>query len=214
MMKAKVLLFLVVGLICTGSALAINVPDGDLDTPVLADGTWDYVNTIRDTLGGSWSHTYYAGSPWIANNYSYVGYDYPGMGHTGAQWVDLNAGYIHQTLTGETYQEGVTYELSIWAKTGTEDQGLYFYLLDGTNSDDGWSGATTLMGTALVPVPVSDWTEYSATYEATAADAGKTIAIAIYGRGATYGDTVTLTPEPMTLGLLGLGALMLRRRKR
>ncbi len=136
------------------------------------------------------------------------------MGHTGSQWIDLNTGYIHQTLTGETYQEGVTYELSIWATTIYDGEGLYFYFLDGTNSKNGWNGATTLMGTSLVPVPISDWTKYSAEYTATAADDGKTIAIAIYGRGSTGADTVALTPEPMTLGLLGLGALMLRRRKR
>ncbi len=208
-MKTKVLLFLAVGLILANTALAINVPDGDFDTPVVADGTWDYIYN----LGGAWSDTYWSGNAWVGNNYSYVGYDYPGMGHTGAQWVDLNASYIHQTLTGETYMEGETYELSIYATTGTEGQGLYFYFMDATNSANGWDDAIILESTSLVEVPISGWTKYSAEYTATADADGKTIGIAIYGRGGTYGDTVALTPEPMTLGLLGLGALMIRRRK-
>ena len=33
------------------------------------------------------------------------------------------------------------------------------------------------------------------------------------GSGNAYWDNATLTPEPMTLGLLGLGGLFLRRKK-
>ncbi len=188
MMETKfILLFLAVGLVWTGTALAINVPDGDFDTPVLADGTWAYVN---DIVGGAWFAT--GSGPWVGNNYSYDGYDYPGMGHTGAQWVDLNTYYIAQALGGETYEEGMTYELSIYATTGTGGQGLYLYFTDATSSSNGWEGAPTLFDSGLIEVPVSGWTRYSAQYTASAADAGKTIGIGIYGRGSTYGDTVGL----------------------
>ncbi len=185
--------FLAVVLVWAGTALAINVPDGDFDTvPVAGNGgVWDYV-TNHDT---PWFATGAAagGSPWVGNNYSLAGYDYPGTGHTGAQWVDLNADYIAQALGGETYEQGKTYKLSVWATTGTSGQGLYFYFTDATNSSNGWEGATTLFDSGLVPVPVSGWTKYSANYTATAAAHGRTIGIAIYGRSNTYADTVTLT---------------------
>ena len=138
------------------------------------------------------------------------------MGHTGAQYVDLNAGYLHQALPGETYEEGTTYELSVWVTTTSEGQGLYGYFLDGAGPGDFYE--TTVLYTGYFDVAVepdvSTWSQYTFEYTATADDAGKTIGIGIYGRGDTYGDTVALTPEPMTLGFLGLGALMLRRRKR
>jgi hypothetical protein len=52
--------------------------------------------------------------------------------------------------------------------------------------------------------PEGDWAEMAKVY-LHMADNG--------GSGNAYWDNVTLTPEPMTLGLLGLGGLFLRRRK-
>ena len=186
-MKTKfILMFLAVGLVLANTAVAINVPDGDFDTPVLADNTWSYVND----MGGAWAHTYYSGSPWAGNNYSPVG-----MGHTGAQWLDLNAGYIHQTLTGETYEEDAIYELSIWATTTSGGQGLYLYFMDATASADGWGdaiGLSTGYHDVAVEPDLSTWSRYTHKYTATADDAGKTIGIAFYGRSVTYGDTVGL----------------------
>ncbi len=182
-------MFVALGLVGADTAVAINVPDGDLETPTLSNGTWKYVNE----MGGAWSATFYTGNPWVGNNYIAAARDYPGMGHTGAQWVDLNAGYIHQRLAGETYQQGETYKLSVWVTTGTGGQALYFYFTDATSSSDGWTGAPKLFDSGTINVAVSGWTKYSAQYTATAAAHGKTIGIAIYGRGSTYADTVTLT---------------------
>ena len=188
-MKMKfILMFLAVGLVLANTAVAINIPDGDLDTPAIPDGTWAYVNDID---GSAWTSTAWGGSPWVANNYGGVG-----MGHTGAQWVELNAGYIHQVLTGETYEEDAIYELSIWATTTTGGQVVYFYFTDATGSADGWGGAPILSDSGAMTVAVetnlSTWSRYSDRYTAIADDAGKTIGIAIYGRGTTYGDTVGL----------------------
>lgn len=151
-------------------------------------GNWSYVSIIVD---GDWFATGGggSGSPWIGNNY---GAGYPTLGHTGAQWVDLNADYIYQALPGETYEKDVIYELSTWATTTSEGQGLYFYFLDGDTLDLG----APLFDSGLIEVAVesnlSTWSQYSARYTAGAADAAKTIGIGIYGRGDTYADTVTL----------------------
>lgn len=205
-MKRLLSLFLAVCLICAGTTLAIDVPDGDFDSTAVADGGWGYIKDI----GSAWTGWYYSGDPWVGNNYSYAGYSYPGMGHSGASWVDLNAGYISQALTGETYVEGTTYELSTWINTTAEGQGLYLYFLVGD-----WDAELAYgYHDVAVEADLSSWSQYSFEYTATAEDAGKTIGIALYGRGETYADTIALTPEPMTLGLLGLGALMIRRRKR
>ena len=113
-MRTKfILLFLAVGLVWTGSAVAINVPDANFDAvPVAGNGgVWDYV-TNHDT---PWFATGEAagGSPWIGNNYSLSGYDYPGMGHSGAQWVDLNVDYIAQALESMLAQSYQQWELII-----------------------------------------------------------------------------------------------------
>lgn len=184
------MLFLAVGLVWAGTALAINVPDGDFDDHAVPDGGWRYVKDIDS----AWIATYYSGNPWIGNNYANSG-GYPVMGHTGAQYVDLNAGYIHQALPGETYVEGTTYELSVWITTTTEGQGLYGYFLDGAGPGDFYQ--TTVLSEGYYDVAVeqdvSTWSQYTFDYTATADDAGKTIGIGIYGRSVTYADTVTLT---------------------
>ena len=60
-MRTKfILLFLAVGLVWTGAALALDVPDGDFETPALADGAWAYVNDID---GSAWTATIYGGGP-------------------------------------------------------------------------------------------------------------------------------------------------------
>ncbi len=189
-MKAKVLLFLAVGLILANTALAINVPDGDLDDHAVPDGEWRYVYDVDS----AWIATAWGGNPWIGNNYV-NSYGYPVMGHSGAQWVDLNAGYIHQALPGETYVENVTYELSIWITTTSTGQGLYGYFLDGAGPGDFYETTVLYEGYFDVAVEpdVSTWSQYTFEYTATAADVGTTIGIGIYGRGDTYADTVTLT---------------------
>lgn len=205
-------MFLAVGLM-TGTAMAIDVPDASFEDDQLDPDNWAYV----DDMTTPWANTYYSGYAWVGNTY-YYGDWYPGVGHTGDQYVDINASYLHQSL-GATYVEGETYELSIWCTTDTEGQGLYFYFTDGTGND-GWTGASILEDSGLIEVAVENnlqtWSQYSHQYTATAADAGKDIGICIYGRSVTYGDDVALTiiPEPITLSLLGLGGLVLIRRKK
>ena len=149
----------------------------------------------------------------MGNNYSYGGL-YPGVGHTGDSWVDLNAGYVHQLLT-DTYVEGVTYEVSAWVWTNAAEQRLQFYFT--TGSTDGLTGNTEMvnMGDFLMDEDRS-WQQYTSTFQVPAGWGGQQIGLAIYGRDGTYADDVALTiiPEPVTIGLLGLGALLVRKKKR
>ena len=206
-MKVRlVLVLLTVGLIWTSSASAIDVPGGTFDEyDVGGSGNWKYLVNIPD----DWTVWVDPDSgPWVGNNY---GGAYPTLGHTGAQWLDINGEYISQALPGQNYFEGVTYKISVMATTTTDDgQRLYMYFLDGD-----WDA--TLLDTGAIPVAVEEnlqtWTEYTAEYTATAADAGKPIGIGFWGDGDVYLDTVGFVPEPMTIGLLGLGALMIRRKR-
>ena len=182
-------LFLLLTAICfvfAGNVMAIDVPDGDFETPELDDNSWAYVNDIAS----SWIVTVYGGTPWMGNNYSGGGV-YPGMGHTGAQWVDMNYSYLHQSL-GETYSEGVTYVLSAWATTSAEGERLFgYFTVDG---NDGWTDATVLDSETLT-VPVSDdhsWNQLNYAYTATAEDAGKDIGICLFGDYSTWVDDVVV----------------------
>ena len=185
MMETKfILLFLALVLIVGNGAFAIDVPSGDFDAIDVDpdDGdNWIYIENVVD---GDWIEWQLGGSPWIGRNY---GGGYPTMGHTGAQWVDMNGSYIYQALNA-TYVEGVTYEIAVRATTDQADQTMYLYFID---SD--WS--TTFMDSGEIVVPAGDlsvWNRYSAQYAATAEVAGKQIGIAIWGEYDTYVDTITL----------------------
>jgi hypothetical protein len=191
--KELFLPFLAVGLVWANTAVAINVPGGTFDDYDAGGArNWRYV---KDIAGCDWTAEFYSGNPWVGNNYAN---GYPTLGHTGVQWVDLNAGYIHQALTGETYEEGVTYELSAWITTTSSGQGLYLYFLEG---DDWRNPLDTGYFDVAVEPDLSTWSKYSHQYTATAADDGKTMGISIYGRRITYADTITLIIEPMAAGL-------------
>ncbi len=177
------------------SAMALVVPDGDLEGSAIAADGWEYMSA-HTGIDTSWTDTGYPNT-WIANTYTTgsANYGYPVMGHSGAQWMDMNGSYVHQSLT-DTYVEGETYILSIWATTTYTGQGLYFYFTDGTGND-GWTAAPLLFDSGAIAVtqqasPASVWEQYSAEYTATAADAGKNIGIAIYGRTNTWADDITL----------------------
>jgi MYXO-CTERM domain-containing protein len=63
------------------------------------------------------------------------------------------------------------------------------------------------------------WNEYTLSYEATAADTGQDLILALYGRGATHVDDVILAssaPEAtsLALGMIGLAGLALAGRWR
>ncbi len=188
------------------SAMAIVVPDGDFEAIVL-DGPygpgegWDYVNDVTS----AWTNmTIGEGTAWIADNDSFVDAIafYPGAGHSGTMWVDMNYSYIHQMLT-DTYVEGTAYELAIWATTDRDGERLYLRFTD--TEYTGWDGPGVLGGSGDIDLPIAGpahtWSQYSFVYVATAADAGKPIGISIFGEYYTWIDDVTL--EIYTLPVIG-----------
>jgi hypothetical protein len=209
MTKTNFILLLLSVALTAGSATAVIVSDASFeDAPEVPDGGRADVKDVTTP----WFSNLYGGEPWIGRNYVNSN-GYPQVGHDSPSYVAMNYSYIHQQL-GATYTDGQEYTLSAWATTDSTGQRLSGYFTVG--GTDGWTGATTLDDESLSVTQSGDttWYQLSYSYTATATDAGQTIGIAFLGDTDVWLDDVTLVPEPMTIGLLGLGAVMLRRRKR
>ncbi len=176
---------------------------------------WEYVT---DVASSSWNTLDNRDSVWIGNTRA-GDTTYPGS-NSGEQFVGMNASYLWQN-TGHSFVEGVTYNVTLQATAATSGEGLYLYIADHNPMEGADLGTSLALDFFDVPDTGFQWNEYSTSYTATAADAGKDMVFAIYGRGATYIDDVVVAssaPEPSTLvlavmGLFGL-ALAGRWRKR
>ena len=220
MTKTKfVLLFLSVVLM-VGNAMALIVPDDSFeDAPEVPDGGFAYVKDVSTP----WFRTLNGGEPWIGKNYiddggSPQGGDgFPQVGYDSDSYAYINYSYIHQQLEA-TYTDGVTYELTLWCTTRLDeitDQLIYGSFTVGGDGD-GWTNATELyIDSQQITNSTSThtWYEHTFAYTAGAAEAGQPIGIALFGDYIMV-DNITLVPEPMTIALLGLGTVMIRRRKR
>ena len=203
-MKIKFTLILTVGLMaCSAMAdTAIPVENAGFEFPATADYVWLEDDGAPWTGGNgmsSWSRIYDVASP------SRQGSDYVHTAHNGTQAMQSGKQYHSYQRLSHTYVEGGIYTFSVWAAQGTYDLGrLYIYLADGTNltGKDTWDSSYSFAYTQINMAAGADWTKYSVSYTATAADAGKPIGINIYG--SYYGscvDDVSLTviappPEP------------------
>ncbi len=174
---------------------------------------WEYVT---DVASPPWNTLDGRDSVWIGN--ARAGDNTYPTGNSGEQFVGMNASYLWQN-TGRTFAEGITYTVSLQATAATAGEGLYLYIAD----HDPMEGADLGTSVALdfFDVPDTDflWNAYSMSYTATAADVGKDVVFALYGRGATYVDDITVAssaPEPSTfvLAAIGLVGLVLASRRR
>jgi hypothetical protein len=205
MMNRTVLTVVAVALFAlsaSAGAALINVPDPSFEIPVLAYG--GYKDIASSTYYGPWECV--SGDAWVDYGYWRAnGYPEDLYARSGNNKAYGYEDYIYQILD-ETFVEGVTYTLSVWAGQPWTDEArgwrLYF-----TTEEPAVELAVASAEAGLT------WAEISLTYTATAADAGKKIGIKMYGDESVSFDDVSLVPEPATLGLLGLGALMLRRKR-
>ncbi len=186
----------------SADAALIPVPDASFEDHVLTEG--GYEDIAAGTYTGAWEC--HAGDAWV--DYGYwrgEGWSEDLYAHSGNNKAYAYGDYIYQILD-DTFVEGVTYTLSVWAGQPWEGYAsgwwLYFTTEDHTVELAEASGTAGL-----------SWEQVGLAYTATAADAGKKIGIKIWGDEEVSFDDVSLIPEPATLGLLGLGALMLRRKR-
>lgn len=118
---------------------------------------------------------------------------------------DSDAGYIRWLQLADTVNASLT-------NVGVTGQAGDLAVLDETYAGDGWWLFTVAGNPGSQPVPNAD--HVLGTY--TALDESTLVDLVLYAEdGVTAISTVSIqnTPEPMTLGLLGLGGLFLRRRK-
>ena len=199
-----------------------------------------FTNGFEDAPAPAGGYTYTDGPTWISpagNNtwyystgYSPGNYTPPGEGSIAAQ---VRGGGI-QASAGVTFVAGTTYRISAMTSTnGTSTNKRTIMLGDqslganGINTGNAFAFMTVEVDGSVSASSNADnqvtadfkghWETLSFEYTATAADAGKTIGIAL-GDNANA-DLVTLetvaVPEPSSAALLGLAglALILRRRK-
>jgi hypothetical protein len=146
--------------------------------------------------------------------------------HTGSYSEALNCGnYIYQ-ITGATVVAGQTYDYSGWFKCDpptTYSHGVSLYI-----TPDTWANRT-LVSSVINTESCADWTQYSSSWTATAAEAGQKLILQAAGPGDTVTtawsivDSLSLTtvgsvPEPSSLvlvsaGVFGLLAYAWRKRR-
>ncbi len=213
MTKTKLVLLFLSVVLMADSGIAAIVSDGSFeDAPEVPDGGLAYVKDVTTP----WSSTLNGGEPWIGRDYVNSN-GYPQVGYDGDSYAYMNYSYIHQQLDA-TYTDGFTYELSLWATTKLDEiaeQRIFGSFTVGGDGD-GWTNATELdIDSQEITNSTSShtWYEHTFTYTAGAAEAGQEIGIAFFGDYIMV-DNVTINPEPTTIVLLGLGTVMLRRRKR
>jgi len=215
----------------TAGAAAIPVDNPGFEDPVLADGDWDY---SMDNQGwGYFDNDGYQGS------WNVTTADYPGEAPEGKNvgWAEPATGVpggLAQVLTAPdaVLKAGMTYTLTVEVGNSLSytSGGYKVQLLaggtphtpgDGSNYTGSVTGGTLLAeDNNLLTIAAGTFETSTVTYTYNPALHSHLLGeplqirlLALPGGDETEFDNVMLVPEPATLALLGLGALMLKRRR-
>ena len=221
-MKMKIVLMMLVAMVATTQAeMLVNT---GFEAGSYSSKGWpdSWYNSYTDTAGLTWHSTGGRGGGKMVQLQTYTwGYSTWSTALSTSVWTSgWGQAYLFQAVTPIT--AGEDYTFSLWAKSAVQgtpaNPGLYVTFMTDSWSylDYGWASPTNgLYNTITVG---DDWTQIN--FEAWTAPEGATLAFFCLGARVSesgsilYDDvSMTLVPEPVTLSLLGLGALMLRRRK-
>ncbi len=196
MKKKKLFLMLVVVSLMAGSAVANLIPDGDFEqaTSIPLGGLTD-VPTLNAAGETPWTRA--GGWAWIGNEHINT-WGAPGIGHGGSsQFGAVATSYLENKNTGNYWVEGETYYFSFWA-TATDDlvggaaQWVTAYLQDGATN----LISQTFNVTTLPVAQKGTYEQFTMSYLATAADAGKQIGVVLQGSLDVFVDYVYLGLTP------------------
>ena len=201
-MKMKIVLLMLVAMVAITQAELLT-------NPGFEDGTYGPKN-VPDGWSIFYAATYSTAFTWHSTG---------GVG--GGKCLELAyAGMPYTYYTGFAGQyvavsPGDELSFSVWAKSPTQGTPANPYgYFTWFNTASAWISYGFLYPTGASTVG-DDWTQVNFG-SLVAPETAASLGIWLYGNsaGCLYDDaSLTLVPEPVTLSLLGLGALMLRRRK-
>jgi len=229
----KNLLCVVIMLLIVSTASAIEVGNHSFETPVFAQGGYSENWSGADPTGGveipDWEYDY-AGI-------TFVGVTYPADAHCPNPHDGDNVAFMPHISGGENQDSGPWQDLGYTIFADVE----YIFSLDvqpvNDNTKDRKASLTfnyhvgdvrVLIYEELIDLNVEEhvdreWETYSVSFTASAGDdcigVGKTLGIEFNNESENssalylYFDNAQVVPEPATMILLGLGGLILRRRK-
>lgn len=193
------------------------------DGPYFAGGVhhWDGVNSAPHG-----AHSGYPGSGWtpghpvLMDNFGYLTGDPPGSGAAlwGMQVLSTNPAYNNATSDKDVaFTPNTTYDLNGWLNDGGTAGGTLHFEIGYLTSTD-LNDFVTLATAGYEATDV--WTEVAGVSYTTAAagpEIGQPIVVRLIptyipqGGSDVWFDEIVLTPEPTSLVLLALGALIRRR---
>ena len=206
-MKMKFVLMLVAVSLTAGSAMALTVADpGFEDAGDYSAGGYVYMGNDQSVT--PWINSS-GGAAWIFGAGYTTGAHKPDPA-SGNNLLEINGGWIYQDIDVVGDQE---YDITASIAGRYAGEGIEAYVANAVGGAYlGYIYAFDIT-TGNVEGEASDWA--TATWNFTAADTS-TQRLYFRGGGESWMDDVAVTevPEPITLGLLGLGGLFLRRKKR